>query len=231
MKERLGETLYFFRSHLGVLLLVTLPFAAAAAFAVHLWREPVAMADADAQPELHWQSALALILLQPLSLAAKVLGIHQVVQDGRLAPGLLLRDALGRFGTLFLLGFTVGVPVLLGLYFLIIPGVYVYARLGYAPLLVLLEGRGALEATAASWRLTRDDQGELFALTLLLGGVAVGGMLLVFQLVAGAGAQDALGGDLAARVVGELLFCLPTIAFYRYWTLRRGTPGMGSEPP
>lgn len=231
MKARLAETLYFFRSHLGVLLLVTLPFAAAAAFTVHLWGEPVAMADPEAQPELHWQSALALILLQPLSLAAKVLGIHQVVQGGRLAPAALARDAARHFGTLFLLGFTVGLPVLLGLYLLVIPGVYVYARLGYAPLLVLLEGRGPLGAAVESWQLTREDQGELFALTLLLGGVAVGGMLLVFQLVAGAGAQDALGGDLAARIVGELLFCLPTIVFYRYWTLRRTTPGIGDEPP
>lgn len=227
IRERITEILFFFRGNFLALLLVVLPFAVAAAVIAHLLGEPVTLVDE--KPVLHWESALGLTLLYPLALGAKVMAVHQLATDGRLHAGTLVAGVLRAWPALMVVSIVIGAAVGFGVMFLfVIPGAWLYARLGYAPLLVIVEGQRGGVALADAWRRSRAQQAELFLVTLAGGLLLVATMLGVFHLVGTAGASATLGADIAARTVNELLLCLLTVAFYRYWSLGNQLPG---QPP
>ena len=218
--ERLREVFYFFRANLWALLLVTLPFGAITALVVHLFGEPLLMVNE--QPRVEWKGAVLLTLLQPLALGMKVVAIHRLAGGLPLALGEVLRESLRLWPVLAAISVLMGLAVGVGLLVLfVIPGAWLYARLGYAPIIAVTESRGALEALAESWQRSRAQQFELFMLTLVLGAVLVAVMVALFGIVAHVDASATFGADLAARGINELLFCLLTISFYRYWSLSR----------
>lgn len=218
--DRLRETLYFFRANAGALAAVTLPFAALAAGGAHLLGEPVAIEEE--QPVFHWEAALLLTALYPLALAVKLLAVHALAGEGRLPPpARLLSMALQRWAPLLGVSVVLALAMGMGLYLFVLPGIWIYARLGFAPLLAVLEGMTPGDALRASWRMSQPLQHELMGVAFLLGGGVILVMLTVFQLIAGAGAEQSPTADLLARALGEWLFCLPSIAFYRYWSLAR----------
>jgi hypothetical protein len=218
--DRLRETLYFFRANAGALAAVTLPFAALAAGGAHLLGEPVAIEEEQAV--FHWEAALLLTVLYPLALAVKLLAVHALAGEGRLPPpARLLSLALQRWAPLLGVSVVIALAMGIGLYLFVLPGIWIYARLGFAPLLAVLEGMSPDEALRASWRMSQPLQHELMGVAFLLGGGVILVMLTVFQLIAGAGAEESPTADLLARALGEWLFCLPSIAFYRYWSLAR----------
>ncbi len=218
MRDRLREILFFFRENLGPLLLVTFPFALAAALVVHLLGEPLVMA-AKEQTQIHWPSALLLALLYPFALGVKVVAIHQLAGSGRLAAGALLDDALRLWPVMFGVSLLLGAAVFTGLLLFIVPAAWFYARLGYAPILVVTERMGVMAALAAAWDRSRTQQFELFMLTLLLGLVLATTLLLLFHLFGRFGVSTLLATDIVARGINELLFCLLTITFYRFWSV------------
>lgn len=221
MRDRLREIFFFFQGNLGPLLLVTLPFAVAASLIVHLLGEPLVMV-AKEQTQIHWPSAILLALMYPFSLGVKVVAIHQLAGSGRLAAGVLLADALRLWPVMFGVSLLIGVGVFVGL-FLIVPAVWFYARMGYAPILVVTERMGVMAAITAAWERSRTQQFELFMLTLLLGLVLATTLLLLFHLYARFEVGTLLAADIVARGLNELLFCLLTIAFYRFWSLAART--------
>lgn len=218
MRDRLGEILYFFRANLLALLAVTLPFAVAAALIAHTLGEPIALVDE--KPVLHTASAVALTLLYPLALGAKIAAIHQLAMHGRIALAPLVSGVLVAWPALMLASIVIGAVVGFGVVFLfVVPGAWFYARLGLAPILVITENKRAAEALAEAWRRSRARQLDLFLLTLLGGLVLVTGVFLVLHTATAAGASETLGADIIARAVNELCLCLLTVVFYRYWSL------------
>lgn len=218
MRDRLGEILYFFRANFLALLAVTLPFAVAAAVIAYALGEPIALVDE--KPVLHAGSAVALTLLYPLALGAKVVAVHQLATHGRIALVPLLSAVVVAWPALLLASIVIGAVVGFGIVFLfVVPGAWFYARLGLAPILVIIENMRAAEALAEAWRRSRARQTDLFLLTLLGGLVLVSGVFLVLRVAAAADASTTLGADIAARAVNELSLCLLTLCFYRYWSL------------
>ncbi len=63
----------------------------------------------------------------------------------------------------------------------------------------------------------------MFSTLLILLGVLMAALILVFGLLGTFGSDDvegtSAGIDLLVRGVSEWLFCLLTIAFYRFWSL------------
>lgn len=223
MAQRLREVLYFFRANLLALLAVTLPFAALASFAVHIYGEPVLMTGD--QPQVQWNSAVVILLLYPLALGVKLVAIHRLATGAPVALGPLLLEGLRLVPVLAGISLVTGVVVGFGLLVLfIIPGAWFYARLGYAPILAVTEQLGFTASLAESWRRSREQQFDLFMFTLLFGAVLVAVMVLVFHFVARADAGLSFGADLTARAINELLFCLLTLVFYRYGSLSGRTP-------
>lgn len=218
MQQRLRETLYFFRTNLVALLTVTLPLAALASLVVHSWGEPLLLVDD--KPQVQAGSAALLAALYPLALGVKLAAIHRLANGQALAIAPLLGEALRLWPVLLGISLLLGMAVGIGLLVLfIIPGAYAYARLGLAPIIAVTEGKGVLESLGQAWQRSRDIQFDLFMITLLIGSVLVLVMLAVFYMVGQADAGSSPGADLVARAVNELLFCLLSIAFYRYWSL------------
>jgi hypothetical protein len=250
INQRISEILFFFRSNLWQLLAVTLPFALAGALLVHAFGEPMAIENETAG-EVHWQSVFGLLVLYPLALGVKILGIHALASAAPLQPGALLAEALrlwpalaaiSLLGALFagsvaMLSLGVGIEVLraaglLGgaaaglLVFFALPALYLYARIGTATLIAALEGQSALAALGAAWQRSQADQAVMFRVLLLLISGIVLAMLLLFGLLSSAGEEfvKSFAGDLFARGLSEWIFCLVTIALYRFWSLQQGAP-------
>lgn len=230
MRERLGEILYFFRGNLLSLLLVTLPFAVMASLIVYWLGEPVALVDE--KPQLHAASAAVLTLLYPFALGAKIAAIHQLATANRLIPAELVSTTIAAALPLLVVSIVIGAVVGFGMIFLfIIPGAWFYARLGLAPITVVIERLGAGQALGEAWRRSRPRQLELFVFTLLAGLVLVTGVLALSQLTAPAADSPSLPADILIRTFNELVLCVLTIAFYRYWSLDRPDGGNRSAGP
>ena len=60
------------------------------------------------------------------------------------------------------------IAVFFGLLLLILPGVYVGARLALFPSFMMMENKGVLDSLKLSWEATDEHGGTLFGLTLLL---------------------------------------------------------------
>jgi hypothetical protein len=84
----------------------------------------------------------------------------------------------GRFLPLFLVNLLFGLAILLGLVFLIVPGIIIGIRYSLAPFYVVDAGMGPVEAMKASWSATRGQKGEIFVLWLAAAGISVLGMLM-----------------------------------------------------
>lgn len=90
-------------------------------------------------------------------------------------------SAARRFGRLLLASIALSLVIGIGLRLLILPGLYLTARLAAAvPALMRRPGRGARQALVESWRLTGHGQFALFGavVTLFLAQVLIAGMLL-----------------------------------------------------
>lgn len=218
--ERLREVFHFFLNNLGVLLLVTVPFGMVAAVFVHWQGAPVALVGEEAR--VNWQSAVPLLLLEPLALGLKVLAIDAIATGSSLSAARLLAGALRAWPVLAPLWLLtmMGVSVLAMVLFLL-PGAWLYARLGQAPMIALLESRTPLDAIVVSWQRSREGQFEAFLLALVIGGGVVLAMLALFSLFTSLGQADTFGADLTARCLGETGFALVTVAFYRLWDIGR----------
>ena len=59
----------------------------------------------------------------------------------------------------------------LGLIMLVLPGFYLYARLGLFPLYVMFEEKGALDSLSESWQATEEFGTKLFILTTIFLGI------------------------------------------------------------
>lgn len=222
MSTRLGEIFFFFRSNILALLVVTLPFAIAASLIVHGLGEPIVADGKSFAVNSH--SALLLSLLYPLALGAKVIAIHRLARGESIAFTALLADTLRAWPVLAGISLLMGLAVGSGLFLFIVPGIWCYARLGYAPILAVTEKLGVIASLTASWQRTQAQQLELFTLTMLIGSALVMIMLLALSLVTHTWTTIPLAADIAARGLDELLFCLLTIAFYRYGSLAVRTP-------
>jgi hypothetical protein len=56
---------------------------------------------------------------------------------------------------------------------LILPGFYLYARLGLFPLYVMFEEKGALDSLNESWQVTEEFGTKLFILTTIFIGIQI----------------------------------------------------------
>ena len=57
---------------------------------------------------------------------------------------------------------------------LILPGFYLYGRLGLFPLFIMFEGEGVMDSFGESWNLTEEVATKLFALTAIFMSIQLG---------------------------------------------------------
>lgn len=78
----------------------------------------------------------------------------------------------GAFGSYFGVSFLSGIGMIVGLFLLVVPGLYLVGRWSLAPALVVARGLRAGEALSASWRLTAQSAWQL-VLVYLIGLVVI----------------------------------------------------------
>ena len=88
--------------------------------------------------------------------------------DGSVSPYQALFAGLKKFfsrffGQIFLHSIAYG----LGFLMLILPGFYLYGRLGLFPLFIMFESKGVMDSFGESWNLTEEVATKLFALTAI----------------------------------------------------------------
>ncbi len=105
----------------------------------------------------------------------------------------------------------IGFASLIGFIFLILPGVYIMARLSLAYGYIVLENKPVFESIQESWRTTDEHGGRLFGLTLAFVALTLFAALLVSILI-----QPGLT-NLIFLAVSEYLFAIPL--GYIYFTL------------
>ncbi len=135
---------------------------------------PPAGLDSMTTAQLTWH-----ILLPGLVGAVAQLAVSALL----LAPGATPREALSRAVALWpsfiLSNMLISLPVALGFLLLILPGIWLFARLAFLPGAILAaRGGSPVDAVRASWEMSADD-GLQLALFILIGLFAVIGIGLI----------------------------------------------------
>jgi uncharacterized membrane protein len=120
-------------------------------------------------------------LLNSMVMAFQVAVIHNAMVKGGLSVSQLANQAASRWFVLILANMVVGFVSILGYLLLIVPGLIVTARTLPYPALVVVGGRGPIEAFKESWRMTQGHAMALFGATMIIG--LVGFLLLSPYLV------------------------------------------------
>lgn len=113
-----------------------------------------------------------------------------------------VQAALPKFVPVFLTALFVQVLVSLGLFFLIVPGVFLAVMLLVSTIACILEDRSPVEALKRSRELTRGNRWRLLGLVLILALLVIGAGLLVAIPTAAAGIVPGIGA-LVGRVVAS----------------------------
>ena len=92
--------------------------------------------------------------------------------------GASLKKMWGQLGNLFGVSVLNGIVVLIGMIFLIVPGIYLMCRLLTCVPAALLEDLGARDSLERSFALTKDNAGRAFAIYLLYFAMLYGIMML-----------------------------------------------------
>ena len=100
----------------------------------------------------------------------------------------------------------------LGFLMLVLPGFYLYGRLGLFPLFIMFEGKGTMDALGESWNLTEEVATKLFALTAIFMGIQ-----FIFGFIGGILDSNSSLWFLLATVIIKYITLMPL--FYLFFSL------------
>ena len=100
-------------------------------------------------------------------LGSLYLAFNSKSSASELEPMSALLAGVQKFFPLFGAYFLSILAVFFGLLLLILPGIYIGARLALFPAFIMLEGKGVIDSLKLSWEKTDEHGGILFGLTLL----------------------------------------------------------------
>ncbi|OJH08701.1 MAG: hypothetical protein AOY29_09325 [Alcanivorax borkumensis] len=217
--HRFREILIFWWRHLGPLFLVTAPFALITEATQWIFGPSFVLPDTEGAALQFSGISLAIILLvRPLAEGA--LYVQLSATSNSKPRGLLacIAPALLVYPPLLLTYALLAIGVSLGWMALFFPAVWVYTRLCYAPLLVILKQQSPIEALRQSFQMTQSQQWPLL-LTLVL-------VFLTYLVMSSVVASAILGvvshttaASLLAALPISLMSALVNIAVFRYWSL------------
>tara|TARA_B100001093_G_scaffold321308_1_gene306669 strand:+ start:578 stop:1183 length:606 start_codon:yes stop_codon:yes gene_type:complete len=153
----------------------------------------------------------SLILSVALSGGCMV-AFHSLTHDGSITPYQALFQGLKKFFPLLWANILHSLAYGLGFLMLVLPGFYLYSRLGLFPLFIMFEGKGAMDSLSESWNLTEEVATKLFALTAIFMGIQ-----FIFGFIGGIlDSNDSLW-FLLATVIIKYITIMPL--FYLFFSL------------
>lgn len=137
--------------------------------------------------EISFQFSIILIASIILSVALSggcMAAFHSLSNEKALTPYQALFAGLKKFFPLFWANILHSIAYGFGFLMLILPGFYLYGRLGLFPLFIMFDEKGAMDSLGQSWNLTEEFATKLFFLTTIFMGIQLifgffGGIIMV----------------------------------------------------
>ncbi len=217
--HRFREIFIFWWRHLGPLFLVTAPFALITEATQWIFGPSFVLPETEGAALQFSGISLAIILLvRPLAEGA--LYVQLSASSNGKPRGLLacIAPALLVYPPLLLTYALMAIGVSLGWMALFFPAVWVYTRLCFAPLLVILKQQNPVDALRHSFQMTQAQQWPLLLVLVLVFLAYLMMSSLVASAILGVVSHAAAASLLAALPV-SLLSALVNIAVFRYWSL------------
>ena len=132
--------------------------------------------------------------------------------DGLISPYQALFEGLKKFFPLLWANILHSCAYGLGFLMLILPGFYLYGRLGLFPLFVMFENKGVMDSLGESWNTTDEVATKLFTLTAIFMSIQLG-----FGFLGGIIGTDGLLWFLIASTIVKYATLMPL--FYLFFSL------------
>jgi len=218
--RRLTETLTFFRVYardIGKFLLYsTFPVIIVENFISYY-----AMTY-DLPGEMRHLPIIIHFLYQPIYMGGLIYLISKIVSGETWSVKECLLTGLGCWANLLLVNIISSCLIILGLFALIVPGLYVFARLSLAEFIVVLGRVNCIEALHRSYTVTRGFTWQIIGSCLILSGLLLGLQFLIHLVIISLSLQS-----LIAFMVSELLVIVLwstfTILLFRFYDLASRT--------
>ena len=154
---------------------------------------------------------LSLILSVGLS-GGVMIAFKALASNNEVTPYQALYAGIKKFFPLLLGNLIHSLAYGIGFLFLVVPGFFLYARLGLFPLYIMFEGKGVSDALGESWQATDEVGTKLFILTCVFLGIQI-----IFGLVGGLAGFDSSIGFLVLATLIKYATMMPL--FYLFFSL------------
>ncbi|MNZ42366.1 hypothetical protein D3C78_599390 [compost metagenome] len=162
--ELLRDSWYFFSRNVGDIVLLCLPAILIEAIAQ---QGLIAWLGAD---KSQGASIVLSMLFYPVYVGALIIFVDSRSHRVRLKPRQVMEMALFRWPSFAVLAAISTLLIMVGVWMLILPGVYVMIKLAFAEYLLVLEGKSPLDAIKESFELTRGHFFTILSCVLLVMG-------------------------------------------------------------
>jgi len=154
---------------------------------------------------------LSLILSVGLS-GGVMIAFKALASNNEVTPYQALFNGIKKFFPLLLGNLMHSLAYGIGFLLLVLPGFFLYARLGLFPLYIMFEDKKALDALGESWQATDEVGTKLFVLTSIFLGIQI-----IFGLVGGLVGIDSSIGFLVLATLIKYATMMPL--FYLFFSL------------
>ena len=154
---------------------------------------------------------LSLILSVGLS-GGVMIAFKALASNNEVTPYQALFNGIKKFFPLLLVNLMHSLAYGIGFLLLVLPGFFLYARLGLFPLYIMFEDKKALDALGESWQATDEVGTKLFVLTSVFLGIQI-----IFGLVGGLVGIDSSIGFLVLATLIKYATMMPL--FYLFFSL------------
>jgi len=161
--------------------------------------------------ELFILVVLSLILSVGLS-GGVMIAFKALASNNEVTPYQALFNGIKKFFPLLLGNLMHSLAYGIGFLLLVLPGFFLYARLGLFPLYIMFEDKKALDALGESWQATDEVGTKLFVLTSVFLGIQI-----IFGLVGGLVGIDSSIGFLVLATLIKYATMMPL--FYLFFSL------------
>ena len=169
----------------------------------------------EAIGEISAQVSLLVLASLVLSVALSggcMVAFRSLSNDGQMSPYQALFSGLKKFFPLLWSNILHSIAYGLGFLMLILPGFYLYGRLGLFPLFIMFEDKGVMDSFGESWNLTEEFATKLFTLTAIFMSIQ-----LSFGFLGGLMGFDGILWFLIASTAVKYGTLMPL--FYLYFSL------------
>ena len=216
---RFRETLHFWWHNLWSLFAVTAPFALLSLLIEWHFGAPYTLMGDTL--DFHPLPMVLLLVLWPLASATLVAQLAAVQSGKPQFIGMYLLVAIRTGPALLLASLAMSLLSGIGLLFLILPGLWIYARLAMLPFVLVLEGKTPLASLRESFALSRSQQWLLLFGLVFLTLLAFSSANLIMTALAAIPGLPGWAVPIISALGYGLLSTLTDIYVFRFYLLAR----------